>query len=80
MITTMEHCFPGIELRAQSIRRSGHAYPLGLEAFHAISHALHEVPVVSRPHRDRRPPPVTPHREAGCLATLTPVRSGVYCS
>jgi hypothetical protein len=80
MSTIRERCPLGVEPRTQLIRRSGHVYPLGLGALRAIRRALREVPVVNRPHRGRRPPPVAPYREARCLATLTRVRSGVYCS
>jgi len=79
MITIRERCSLGAEPGPQLIRRSGHVYPLGLGAFRAIRRALREVQVANLPHRGRRPPPVAPHREEGCLATLARVRSGVYC-
>lgn len=69
----------GAEPRYQPVRLSGHVYPRRLVASGAIRRAPREDPVAADPHRGRRPPPVAPHREERCPATLTPVRSEVFC-
>jgi hypothetical protein len=81
MTTIRDRSALGAEPRGLLIHLSGHVYPLGLVAFRAIRGPFREVPVAAYPNCGGRPPPVTPHREAkGCLATLSQVRSEVFCS
>ncbi len=80
MTTVRDRSTFGAEPKCQPVRLSGHVYPLGLVASGAIRRALRKVPVAADPHRGRRPPPVAPHREERCPATLTRIRSEVFCS
>ena len=80
MTTISDRSTPGVEPTCQPVRLFGHGYPRCLVASGAIRRAPREVPVAADPHRGRRPPPVAPHREDRCPATLTHVRSEVCCS